>query len=319
MMISLLPLVLAAAIAVESPAAQAAPQAAAQPNPQGLAPASDQTVDVARGTRLTVDNQAGEVVMRAWDRDAVRVVARHSSRARVNLRQTDGALFISNRGSMGAIDYEITVPSWMPVKVSGLYNYIELNGMGAEVTVENVRGDIDIRGGRGFVTAKSIEGSIKISGTQGKVTAVTVNDDLAVENASGELNVESTNGNLTMTGIQATSVSAATVNGRVIFAGALADKGRYQFTTHNGRIELRLQQNPNATFYVRTYEGSFRQSLNLKPQGEPRSGRRNTYIAGNGSAQVELESFNGSVRLLGPGAVVDDKDKDDDHDLRERQ
>ena len=286
-MISLLPLLLTAAISVELP--QAAPQAPA--------PASDQTVDVARGTRLTVDNQAGEVIMRAWDRDAVRVVARHGTRARVNVRQGDGVLIISNRGSMGAINYDITVPSWMPVKVSGHYNYIELNGMGAEVTAENVRGDIDIKGGRGFVTAKSIEGAIKISGTQGKVTATTINDDLTVENASGELVVESTNGNLTLTGIQAPAVTATTLNGRVIYSGSLVDKGRYQFTTHNGRIELRVQQNPNATFYVRTYEGSFRQNLNLKPQGEPRSGRRNTYIGGNGSAQVELESFNGSVRV----------------------
>ena len=305
MIMSFLPILMAAAIAVESPAMQATPQAPG--------PASDQTVDVARGTRLAVENQAGEVIMRVWDRDAVRVIARHGARARVNLRQGEGVLSITNRGTMGAVDYEISVPSWMPVKVSGHYNYIELNGMGAEVTAENVRGDIDIKGGRGFVTAKSIEGAIKISGTQGKVTAVSVNEDLVVENASGELTIEATNGNLTMTGIQATAVSASTVNGRILFGGSLADKGRYQFTTHNGRIELRLPQNPNATFYVRTYEGSFRQSLGLKPQGEPRSGRRNTYIGGNGSAQVELESFNGSVRILGPGVPQDDKDKQDDH------
>ena len=285
MMISLLPILMTAALV------QAAPQA---PVP---APASDQTVDVTQGTRLTVENQAGEVVMRTWDRNAVRVIGRHNPRTRPNLRQGDGVLQISSRG-MGAIDYEITVPVWMAVKVSGHYNYIELNGMGAEVTAENVRGDIDIRGGRGFVTAKSIEGKIRISGTQGKVTASTVNDDLVVENAAGELNVETTNGNLTLTGIQASAVSVATINGRVIYAGALADKGRYSFTTHNGRIELRVQQNPNATFYVRSYGGSFRQTVGLKPVGEPRSGRRNTYTAGNGSAQVELESFNGSVRVV---------------------
>lgn len=298
MMISLLPILMTAALAVE------APQAAAQP-----APASDQTVDVAQGTRLTVENQAGEVVMRTWDRSAVRIVARHSPRARANVRQADGVLLVGSRG-MGAIDYEITVPAWMAVKVSGHYNYIELNGMGAEVTAENVRGDIDIRGGRGFVTAKSIEGKIRISGTQGKVTAATVNDDLVVENAAGELNVETTNGNLTLTGIQAAAVSVATINGRVIYSGALADNGRYSFVTHNGRIELHVQPNPNATFYVRSYMGSFRQTVNLKPQGEPRSGRRNTYVGGNGSAQVELETFNGSVRVLQIGQQAPSGDRD---------
>ena len=305
MMMSLLPALMTAALAIEAPAMQAAPQLPA--------PASDQTVDVAQGTRLSVENQAGEVVVRTWDRNAVRVIGRHNPRARVNLRQTEGVLQITNRGSMGGIDYEITVPAWMAVKVSGHYNYIELNGIGAEVTAENVRGDIDIRGGRGFVTAKSIEGAIRISGTQGKVTATTVNNDLTVENAAGELNVETTNGNLTLTGIQAAAVSVATINGRVIYAGALADKGRYSFITHNGRIELRVQPNPNATFYVRSYSGSFRQSVGLKAVGEPRSGRRNTYVGGTGSAQVELESFNGSVRVIQigqetPAARKDDKD-----------
>ena len=295
MMISLLPILMTAALAIESPGASSVQ--AAQAAPQALAPASDQTVDVTQGTRLVVENQAGEVVMRTWDRNAVRVIGRHNPRARPNLRQEEGVLQIGSRG-MGAIDYEITVPAWMAVKVSGHYTYIELNGMGAEVTAENVRGDIDIRGGRGFVTAKSIEGAIRISGTQGKVSATTVNNDLAVDNAAGELNVETTNGNLTLMGIQAAAVSVATINGRVIYAGALADNGRYSFITHNGRIELRVQQNPNATFYVRSYSGSFRQTVGLKPVGEPRSGRRNTYVGGNGSAQVEMESFNGSVRVL---------------------
>lgn len=307
MMISLLPILLTAALGAGSPAPQAAsPQAAP-------APASDQTVDVTQGTRLTVENQAGEVVVRTWDRNAVRVVARHNSRTRVNLRQGEGVLQVGSRGGLGAVDYEISVPAWMPVKVSGHYNYIELNGMAAEVTAENVRGDIEIRGGRGFVTAKSIEGAIRISGTQGKVMATTVNNDLAVENASGELHVETTNGNLTLTGIQSAAVNVATINGRVLFAGSLADKGRYQFITHNGRIELRVQQNPNATFYVRSYGGSFRQSVGLKPVGEPRSGRRNTYVGGNGSAQVELESFNGSVRILSAAAPNLDHDDEDDH------
>ena len=54
-----------------------------------------------------------------------------------------------------------------------------------------------------------------------------------------------------------------------------------------------MQQNPNATFYLRSYSGSFRQR---SPQaaGGAEERRRNSYIGGNGSAQVELESFNGA-------------------------
>ena len=284
-----LPFLLAAAIAA-APLAQ----------PQTPAPNFDQTVNVARGTRLTVNNQAGEVVMRTWDRDAVRVTARHTSRAKPAVRTGENAVSISG-GGMGAIDFDITVPSWMPVKVSGHYNYIELNGMGAEVSAENVRGDIDIKGGRGFITAKSIEGKIRISGTQGKVSVTAINEDLAIDNATGDIAIDSTNGNVVLTNVRAASAEIATVNGNIDYTGAIADGGRYQFVTHNGRIRLGVQQNPNATFYVRSYGGSFNQSLGLKPQGETRSGRRNTFVAGNGSAQVEMESFNGSIRIFAAG------------------
>ncbi|MEX2270960.1 MAG: DUF4097 family beta strand repeat-containing protein [Vicinamibacterales bacterium] len=285
-MTAILSMVCAAALAIQ----------AAQP-----APTFDQTVNVTRGTRISVSNQAGEVVMRSWDRDAVRVTARHSARARVNVRPADGILSIMGSG-LGAIDYDITVPSWMPVKVTGHYNYIELNGMGAEVTAENVRGDIDIKGGRGFVTAKSIEGKITISGTQGKVTATTVNDHLSVDGAAGEVVVESVNGNITLTGMRATGVDASSVNGTLQYRGTLADQGRYSFVTHNGGIRLAIQPTPNATFYVRSYGGGFDHGgVNLKPQGEPRRGRRNTYVAGTGAAQVELESFNGGIRIAAAG------------------
>ena len=43
------------------------------------APDTDETVTCHRGTRLSVNNFAGEVIVRGWDRDAVRVQARHSS------------------------------------------------------------------------------------------------------------------------------------------------------------------------------------------------------------------------------------------------
>jgi hypothetical protein len=289
-MIAILPFVLGAVLLAQ----------AGSPGPQAQT-SFDQTMNVTRGMRVTVNNEAGEVVMRSWDRDAVRVTARHSARGKVGLRTVETGVLVTGTG-LGAIDFDITVPSWMPVKITGHYNYIELIGMGSEVTAENVRGDIDIKGGRGFITAKSIEGKITISGSQGKVSATTVNESLSVDNASGELTVDATNGHMTLTNIRATMVQASALNGHITFSGTLADNGRYHFVTHNGHVRLTIQQNPNATFYVRAYEGSFDYgTLNLKPQGEPRRGRRNTYVAGNGSAQVELESFNGRLRVSGGG------------------
>src|SRR5688500_8025897 len=79
----------------------------------------NETVTVTRGARLNVSNVAGEVVVTGWDRDSARIQARHGSRTRVHISTPATGVSItasSPTGPSGSVDYEITAPSWMPVK-----------------------------------------------------------------------------------------------------------------------------------------------------------------------------------------------------------
>ena len=58
----------------------------ARPGGPESGPGSDKTVDVTKGTRLVLNNQAGEVVVRSWDQDRVRIQASHSSRESISRR-----------------------------------------------------------------------------------------------------------------------------------------------------------------------------------------------------------------------------------------
>jgi hypothetical protein len=82
---------------------------------------TDETVAVTKGTRLSVNNFAGEVQIRTWDRDSVRVQAFHSRRSTVSVKPGSSALVVTSSGMSGAIDYDISVPAWMPVKIEGTY------------------------------------------------------------------------------------------------------------------------------------------------------------------------------------------------------
>ena len=62
---------------------------------------TDQTVEVQKGTRLELNNFAGDVVIKAWDRDAVRVEAEHSDRDTVEIRPLDQRLVIRGRSRTG--------------------------------------------------------------------------------------------------------------------------------------------------------------------------------------------------------------------------
>jgi DUF4097 and DUF4098 domain-containing protein YvlB len=270
------------------------------------APDTDQTVDVTRGTRLSIDNFAGEVVLRTWNRDALRVVARHSSRTKVLIRTRSGVASIDAQGSMGpaSVDYEITAPTWMAVKIDGTYNYVSIEGTQAEVTASTVRGDIAIKGGTGFVTAKSVEGQVTVDGAKGRLNVESVNEGVSLANCSGDIVVSTTNGGISMINVAATSAEATTVNGDITFDGTISS-GRYRMATHNGSIVIAIPETSNATFSVRSYNGSFNTAFPLKggSPADARRGRRVIYTLGSGEAEVELETFSGGIRIARPGSL----------------
>lgn len=288
----------------------------AQERTRAREPQTDETVAVQRGARLVVDNMAGDVVIRAWDRDSLRVQAHHSSRTRVNIRNISTGIRISSsaeRGPAGSIDYEITAPVWMPIRVDGHFNFVTVEGTQAEVLVETGRGDVTIKGGTG-VTAKSIEGEVAVEGAKGKINVSSVNQGVSVSGSSGEIIAETVNGPISLSRIEAAMVEAGTINGNIIFDGVPASSGRYRFTSHNGNITVSVPESSHATFSVRTYNGGFNSDLPVKGEGDVRRGRRVTYTLGNGSADFELESFSGGIRLRRPGSLpsprVPKKDSD---------
>jgi DUF4097 and DUF4098 domain-containing protein YvlB len=267
-------------------------------------PQTDQTVAVSRGSRLSIDNFAGEVVVRAWDKDTLRVQARHASRVRVNIRTVPTGIRLTasaERGPTGSVDYEINAPAWMPIKIDGQFNFVTIEGSQAEIAVDTNRGDVVIKGGNG-VLVKSIEGDVTVEGARGKINVSSVNQGIAISGASGEILAETVNGPISLSRIDASSVEAGTINGNITFEGSAANSGRYRFTSHNGNILVAVPEAASATFYVRTYNGGFNSALPVKGDTNVRGGRRAMFTLGGGSAEFELESFSGSIRLRKPGA-----------------
>jgi DUF4097 and DUF4098 domain-containing protein YvlB len=278
------------------------------PAPHQEAPKTDETVQVQKGGRLSINNFAGEVSIHTWDKDSVHVLARHQSRTTVSIRPVAGGLSIQASGTMGpqgSVDYDITVPAWMPIKVEGTYNFVTMDGVQGEVFANTVRGDIVIKGGTGVITAKSVEGEVQVEGARGKVNVSSVNEKIKITDTSGDITAESINGAITMTGIDSKSVDASTVNGTIVYEGKLADGGRYTFGTHNGDLLLGVPENANATFTIRTYQGSFSTDLPLAGvnRADLQRGRRGMTTLGNGSADVNLETFGGSIRVRRGTAV----------------
>jgi DUF4097 and DUF4098 domain-containing protein YvlB len=266
---------------------------------------TDQTVNVAKGTKLEVNNFAGDVNVKAWDRDAVRVEVNHSERETVDIRQDDGVVRVRGRSTRGgpprSLDYTITVPGWMAVSVSGTYADTTIEGVGGDVSVDTTRGDIKVRGGSGFVSLKSVQGEITLEKAKGRIEVRGVNESIHLADINGDLSAETTNGSIVLDRIDSANVDLYTVNGNISYDGPIKDKGVYRLTTHNGTIALPVAEKLNATITARTYNGGIRASFPLPVETAERRNKRLTLTLGNGSAHVELESFGGTIALRRPG------------------
>jgi DUF4097 and DUF4098 domain-containing protein YvlB len=268
-----------------------------------LAQNTDQTVPVQKGTRLDISNFAGDVKIVTWDRDAVKVEAEHSDRQSVDVRPGEQRLIIrgnSRGGGMRSIDYEITVPKWMSITVNGNYTDVTMEGVGGDVNVETTRGDINVDGGVGFISLKSVQGSISLTHAKGRMDIMNVNDDIHVADVSGDLTAGTTNGAITLERIDSSNVDAYTVNDNISYDGPIREKGVYRLTSHNGGISLAVPDRTNATMSIRTYQGGFRATFPVKVEDQ-NSRRRFSLTLGDGSARVEIETFNGSITLRRPG------------------
>ena len=282
------------------------PPIQARPGGPDNSPRSEKTVEVTKGTRLVLSNQAGEVVVRSWDQDRVRIQATHGARETISAETTDNTLRIrtqraaGSRGPGGLVDYQITVPRWMAVNLTGTYLDATIEGTTAEVTVETVHGNARVTGGNGNVSLRSVEGVVSVDKASGRVQATTVNEGIRITNVSGEITAETTNGDIFIDNAQTSNLEAYTVNGEVTFNGTIRDNGVYRLGTHNGDIRVGLGGANNATVFVRTFQGDFAADFPVQlPEGQnPRSGsKRFNFTLGSGSARIELQSFGGDIVL----------------------
>lgn len=294
-----------AALAQPSAAPSDAQQAPIQARPGGPEgdPRTDEERPVTKGTRLVLSNNAGEVIVGSWDRDAVRVVAAHGPRETVSIDTADQTMRIrarAERGPSGLVDYRITVPSWMPVNLSGTYLEATIEGTTAEVTVETVHGNVRVVGGSGAVIVRSVEGLISVEKTAGRVRATTVNEGIRLTSVTGDMTAETTNGDIEIQDAQTSSLEASTVNGDITFNGTVQSGGAYRLTTHGGDVRVGLGGAANATVFVRTFQGDFSSDFPIQlPDGQSnRSGSKHfNFTLGNGSARIEVQSFNGDIHL----------------------
>ena len=279
---------------------------------------TDTTIPVRAGARLEVSNFGGDITVKTWSRSAVRITADYSSRDRITIEATDQVVRVKSQGQRGpsrVVEYDITVPTWMGLALSGVYTDISVDGAQGEVTAETVEGSVKVSGGAGTVSLKSVQGDVTLEKARGRIDLSSVNEGITATAVSGDIAAETVNGDITLTQIESANTEANTINGDITYDGTIQDGGRYRFATHDGDLRVSVPEKANVAVSVSTFNGDFNPCFPVQLTGKTK--HRFTFTIGAGSARLELESFSGDIKICRPGMLTKDKHKDHDEDQEE--
>lgn len=150
---------------------------------------------------------------------------------------------------------------------------------GVRADLKTVSGDVSAEGIRGTLEIASVSGDVHLADFQGDV-----------------LDATTVSGDVDLARVTAREVTAETVSGEVSFSGPLDPKGAYDFKTLSGDVTLTLPREPDARMSAVTFSGDVRSDFPVQSRDRR---HRNRFQAtwGSGTAQLDLESFSGDIKI----------------------
>jgi hypothetical protein len=283
---------------------------------------------------LSLANLYGDIRVITWDRNEVRVKADHDKSDPLFAEVRDGTVRLgvgSKEASPAEVEWELTVPAWLPLELSGIESDIDVSGMRSSVRAQSMRGDVTVTACQGPLEANSLEGEVYVSDVRGNVTAGSVNSIVRIVRVTGPVEAQTINGDIQLVKVESPNVDASTVNGRVYFASGYQPRGRYMFSSHNGKLIVPVPEDQRVKFSMSSFQGKVESSVPIPaPATAPRShghrGQRFRFVMQDGVAvpepaetptapkapksppapkpsrslvapEIELESFGGLIRL----------------------
>jgi len=254
---------------------------------------------------VEIENIAGNVRIEAWDRNEVAMNARLGAGIeRVDFERDGSTVSIRvvyprhGRNVEGA-DLAIRVPAGSRVRVEGVSSDVSVTNVRGDVEASSVSGNVVVTGGSRAVKAESVSGNVDVTAPTNDVRAHSVSGRVEVSGATGFIEAETTSGDVMVDGRDASSLSLHSVSGRVSYRGSLTRNSSVNIESFSGTVDFAIPANTVGDFEASTFSGGISNDFNNeRPRTERRGpGSELEFSTGSNGAQIELNSFSGTIRI----------------------
>ncbi|MFC3033651.1 DUF4097 domain-containing protein [Pseudoalteromonas fenneropenaei] len=289
----------------------------------------DRQIDVPKDGKIIIENDRGEVEIRAWNEASFKVSGELDDLAKGYKLETRGQIteFIvdmpkrNGRFSKDGDGSKLVI--YMPTQSA-----LELEGVSLDVTLAELSNHTSIKTVNGNIKAKQLSGKTNLATVNGDIDSHNLDGDIHLETVNGNINDKASSGYLRINAVngeieshsKAHQVKFENVNGEVeltledlaeldfntvngeatIKVLKLADDARIDMNSVSGDATLLLPKGVSANFDIQTHAGgSIRNQLSDEKASKAKYGpsKRLSFSTEGGKGNVEIDTVSGTITI----------------------
>jgi len=286
------------------------------------------TYSLPDGGSFIIDNHNGKIEIESWDKQEVDidVIERRGStddkieieitvshnRIRIHTIQPDqDRWFWRVNWRSPSADDTIKVPKNVEIETKSHNGRIDIANINGDVEVNSHNGEIRILSITGDLYVSGHNGGVEIDRLDGSLTIKTHNGDIELDRINGDIHAKAHNSTIRMRDVVSRDIYTETHNGRITCDFDLDETGRYEFKSHDGRLDIGIPENSKADVDIRSRRRNFQTDFDVIDYERDRDRRsrwsdrydrrdRSLNIRGKingGDARLSLTTYNGGIRL----------------------
>lgn len=269
----------------------------------------DKVTDANPQGEVEVSNVAGEIKVKGWDKEQVKVTGTLGDGSERLVFERDGRRTLikvempQRSHHADPSDLYVMVPEDSRVTATGVSADITVEGVEGALRIQTVSGEIDVEVFEEDVEAKTVSGDFEVRGHDkpALLTLTTVSGDGRVRDIRGELVVQSVTGSLDIDSAELERARLRTTNGDIKLRTGLGRDARFDMEAINGDLRLDILGEVDAEFDIETFNGSIDNSFGPDPVRTSKyaPGRELRFTHGDGKARIRIKTLNGGVTLNG--------------------
>jgi DUF4097 and DUF4098 domain-containing protein YvlB len=269
----------------------------------------DRVFDVKPGGELTLNTDAGSVIVEAWDKNQVSVLVGLSGdeeqlkRFRVEFKSDDSTVSIVGKQKgrffpwhwqSSDIVFHIKVPSHFRSKINTAGGDVSVTGVEGKTRCETSGGTLKLSSIVGEVYGETSGGDVIIKNVRGDVEGHTSGGDIKVDSVLGALKVTTSGGEVVLLRVDG-RIYGETSGGN-IEARLLGENKGVHLETSGGNVSVYVRKDIAANLQASTSGGSVKCDLPVMVLGKISEDELHGKLNGGGNL-IELSTSGGNINI----------------------